>query len=274
MIGHESSLTSDTCAVETLDDDELSLSTEGEVFNIQEHDHHAISPTPDRYVKQKISANGKLAYVVFAGNEVGVFYNWCVFFSFCKTCWISTCFRAAASMAISGLENSRKVFKGYRSYQDAHSAWDGFVSTSRLPRDVAVSLGSGPYPTPPILLTPSRVSAESALPTTPQHVHTYNCSGSLPLPTPHTPRSRRGVSTELGGPSSSTYAGNHIPIALPSSPSTPISMQRRNAAALAVVREEAFRADQEDFWVVFTGMAPGVYQGRWVYLSCISFCIY
>jgi hypothetical protein len=38
----------------------------------------ATSPTPlvDRYFKQNKSALGKLAYVVYAGNNVGVFYNW------------------------------------------------------------------------------------------------------------------------------------------------------------------------------------------------------
>ena len=37
--------------------------------------------------------------------------------------------RTAASMAISGLEDASKVYKGYISYHDAHSAWDEFVST-------------------------------------------------------------------------------------------------------------------------------------------------
>jgi hypothetical protein len=37
---------------------------------------HTSFPTPDRYFKQKKSALGKLAYVVYAGNNVGVFYNW------------------------------------------------------------------------------------------------------------------------------------------------------------------------------------------------------
>jgi len=39
-------------------------------------------------------------------------------------------------------------------------------------------------------------------------------------------------------------------------------MQQRNAAALVIAREEAFCADQEDFWVVFTSTAPGVHQGQ------------
>ena len=38
-------------------------------------------------------------------------------------------------------------------------------------------------------------------------------------------------------------------------------MQGATAAAI-ILREEALRAEQEDFWVVFTGTAPGVYQGR------------
>jgi hypothetical protein len=38
-------------------------------------------------------------------------------------------------------------------------------------------------------------------------------------------------------------------------------MPNPTAAAL-IMRGEAFRADREDFWVVFTGTAPGVHQGR------------
>lgn len=38
-----------------------------------------------RYFKQKKSSQGKLAYVVYSGNEVGVFYNWYVFFLFSET---------------------------------------------------------------------------------------------------------------------------------------------------------------------------------------------
>lgn len=66
-----------------------------------------------------------------------------------------------------------------------------------------------------------------------------------------------------------TPRGTHtvIPVASPTArstqvPSTSTSTQGRNAVALAIAREEAFRADQEDFWVVFTGTAPGVHQGR------------
>jgi hypothetical protein len=65
--------------VETSDEDERSLradSSEGEVFNVHEPIHHATAPPLDRYFKQQKSAHGKLAYVVFAGNDVGVFYNW------------------------------------------------------------------------------------------------------------------------------------------------------------------------------------------------------
>ena len=67
--------------METSDDDDRSLkidNTEGEVSNIQEHIRHA-TPSVDRYLKQKASAHGRVAYVVFAGNDVGVFYNWYVY---------------------------------------------------------------------------------------------------------------------------------------------------------------------------------------------------
>jgi hypothetical protein len=51
----------------------------GEVLNVQEDFHHAGAPTTvDRYFKQEMSAQGKVAYVVFSGNDVGVFYNWYV----------------------------------------------------------------------------------------------------------------------------------------------------------------------------------------------------
>ena len=41
-------------------------------------DHTSPLAVPDRFFKQPKSAHGKVAYVVYAGNEVGVFYNWYV----------------------------------------------------------------------------------------------------------------------------------------------------------------------------------------------------
>jgi hypothetical protein len=180
-----------------------------------------------------MSGHGLLAYVVFSGRDVGVFYNWYVFISYCKIYPLRSCPRTAAALAISGLDFSSRVFKGYTSYEAAHSAWDGFTSTGHLPPDVAMSLGTRPYPTPPI---PSATRVLSP-PSTPQRVY----ASSTPMP--HTPRS------------------THTPAASPSTPRTLASTPTRNAAALAIARE-ALRADQEDFWVVFTGTAPGVYQGR------------
>jgi len=37
-----------------------------------------VDTPPNRYFTQRRSGNGKLAYVVFAGHDVGVFYNWYV----------------------------------------------------------------------------------------------------------------------------------------------------------------------------------------------------
>lgn len=219
---------------------------------MEENDDRTSSPAPappHRYLKQPKSTHGKVAYVVYAGNDVGVFYNW-----------------TAASIAIFGLASSAKIYKGYSSYEGAHSAWEGFTNTGRLPPDVAASLGSKPYPKPP---TPS-ARGISAPATTPQRVHVYNNRNASPLTpqTPLTPHRGRSAHTPLGSTSSHTYASaaNHLnsvrPTPSPSTPRTPTSTQSRNAAAVAIAREESFRADQEDFWVVFTGTAPGVYQGR------------
>ena len=228
----------------------------GEALNVQEDFHHTCSPTTvDRYFKQKMSAHGKVAYVVFSGHDVGIFYNWYMFISYCEILWLSFCLRTVASAAISGLANTRKVYKGYSSYEGAHSAWDGFASTGRLPHDVAATLGSRPYPVPPIPSSP-RVFAP---PHTPQRSHTYDHHAVSPhssTPTPLTPCSAHGVPTTTGPLSS------HISVVPRSLPTTPMSTQSRNTATLTIAREEALRADQEDFWVVFTGIAPGVYQGR------------
>src|SRR5271168_1524998 len=104
--------------------------------------------------------------------------------------------RMAASIAISGLEDSNKVYKGYCSYHAAHSAWDEFANTGRLPGDVALSLGSKPYPIPPLLSAPSHPLVP---PTTPQRVHAYNHHSASPisLQTLFTSRSGHTVATPL-----------------------------------------------------------------------------
>ena len=84
---------------------------------------------------------------------------------------IASHYRTATTQAISGLAKSAKVYKGYSSCEDAHIAWEGFVKLGRLPIDVAVSLGSRPYPTPSILPAAPRVMSS---PTTPQHAQVSN----------------------------------------------------------------------------------------------------
>jgi hypothetical protein len=92
----------------------------GEVPNVQEDFHRADAPTTvDRYFKQKRSALGKVAYVVFSGRDAGVFYNWYVFISHCNIYQLSFCLRTAASAAIYGLEDTNKVYKGYSSCAEA-----------------------------------------------------------------------------------------------------------------------------------------------------------
>ena len=233
--------------------------------------------SPGRYFKQKKSSHGKVAYIVYSGNEVGVFYNWYVFFFSVEHISKYLFPRTAASIAISGLEDDNKVYKGYSSYRDAHGAWDEFVNTGRLPGNVALLLGSKPYPVPPIL---PALPHPLVPPTTPQRVRAYNPHSASPMsPIPSqtlfAPRSGHAAAT-----SSPSYApastGNHLntPIVLPSTPPAPTSTQSRSAAALAIVLEEAHRANHEDFWVVFTGITPGVHQGRQVSIFVHSIQFY
>jgi hypothetical protein len=60
-MGYGTPFVSDDTCVETSEEDEESMQC---------------PPIIERYTKQTKSALGKVAYVVYAGNDVGVFYNW------------------------------------------------------------------------------------------------------------------------------------------------------------------------------------------------------
>jgi hypothetical protein len=178
-------------------------------------------------------------------------------------------------LAIAGLADLKKVYKGYDSYDEAHRAWDRFTSTGRLPSDVAVSLGSNPYPIPPnVLAAPSILSSPRSVLSSPKHPNTivYHRQSASPLASPsldtNNSAARLAMPFRLSSPHTPSRAVNRLntiqPIATPSALSSPTSIQNRTAATHVMVCEEAFRADQEDFSVVFTGTAPGVYKGRYV----------
>jgi hypothetical protein len=63
---------SETLVGETSDEEEL-FAPRSPVSNAREDISASKSK---RYDKQPRSANGKLAYVVFSGHDVGVYYNW------------------------------------------------------------------------------------------------------------------------------------------------------------------------------------------------------
>jgi hypothetical protein len=71
-IYRENPFLSETLVAETSDEEEY-LVAGTQVSNARED---TIASNPNRYLKQRRSANGKLAYVVFSGHNVGVFYNW------------------------------------------------------------------------------------------------------------------------------------------------------------------------------------------------------
>ena len=144
--------------------------------------------------------------------------------------------------AISRLESSCKVFKGYSTYEDAHAAWDGFTSTGHLPIDVAVSLGSRPCPIPHILLGAPHPHYLSS-PTTPRHDRVYNPRSTSPLisqtlVTLHSGR-RDATPFRLSSPHIPTRAGNCLNTMLPIVSSSG-SMQ--GATAAAIILHEIGRA--------------------------------
>ena len=228
----ETSFMSNTIVAETSDEEEY-------FFPARED---TSASNPDRYLKQKISTHGKLAYVVYSGCSAGgVFYNWYVHI-------ISS--NLFANLKLSSQDCSRashfwaRIFK-----QDLQRIFFlrscpfclGWVYKHWLPpiwccyelRYKAVPYSSKPFGTSCFCFTqyPTTFLYLFQMPLTPRGTHTV-----IPAASP-TARSTQG-------------------------PSTSTSTQGRNAVALAIAREEAFRADQEDFWVVFTGTAPGVHQGR------------
>jgi hypothetical protein len=63
---------SETLVGETSDEEEY-FDPRSQVSNARED---ISTSNSNRYIKQERSANGKVAYVVFSGHDVGVFYNW------------------------------------------------------------------------------------------------------------------------------------------------------------------------------------------------------
>lgn len=62
----------ETFVAETSEEEEY-FDPRSQVSNAQED---TSASELNRYTRQARSSNGKLAYVVFAGRDVGVFYNW------------------------------------------------------------------------------------------------------------------------------------------------------------------------------------------------------
>jgi hypothetical protein len=106
---------------------------------------------PNRYITQRRSGNGKLTYVVFAGHDIGVFYNWYVDYQ-CLTTLNKQCYRSMCSAAMISFSN--KVYKGYATYSEAHQVWGAFVNHNTLPPDILNGLYSRPRPLPPTLPRP------------------------------------------------------------------------------------------------------------------------
>jgi len=83
MTGYEAYVGFGTHIAQTSDDNRFLLNADGAGGEMEVNINHTSLPAvPDRYSKQPKSTHGKVAYVVYAGKEVGVFYNWYVIISF------------------------------------------------------------------------------------------------------------------------------------------------------------------------------------------------
>lgn len=113
------------------------------------------------------------------------------------------------------------MFKGFNSYAEAHTAWRAFIDHGTLPLDVISSLFGKLPPVPPTLIQP-------------------NIGG-------------------LANPPAQTVTGSpRMPASSPSfgSPRMPASSPSFGNVAISPLA-----SDPEEFWVVLSGVSPGVYQG-------------
>lgn len=101
------------------------------------------------------------------------------------------------------------MFKGFGTYNEAHSVWRAFVDHNILPPDVLTSLFGRPRPFPP-----------------------------------NDPLSNIGGLGLADSPSPSPLCPSQTPL--------------HDPASTGRLR----MPNTEDFWIVLTGVSPGVYQGR------------
>ncbi|KIK04922.1 hypothetical protein K443DRAFT_4279 [Laccaria amethystina LaAM-08-1] len=152
---------------------------------------------------------------------------------------------------------SNKVYKGYATYSEAHQVWGAFVNHNTLPPDILNGLYSRPRPLPPTLPRPDiRGLAKPSSPTPLQ-----------PSPTPLQALAATGHPLR---PISTLFAHHPEAFGMPTtlstatisaSPSVPESaIQKMSTQDGSSSKQSA--SDAKDFWVVFTGASPGVYQGR------------
>lgn len=208
---------------------------------------------PNRYVTQSRSSNGKLAYVVFAGHDIGVFYNWYVDCQYHNLTILSNYdhYRAACSAATSGFSN--KVYKGFGSYNEAHSVWHDFANRNVLPPDVLIGLNGRPAPLPPTVSQPNIGGLADPPFKSPLQAPATIGSPRRPIVTPFFNCSQAEEAFKM--PSAlCTRSPAHDGLTLKIEATLPAATQNLVGSRKA--------SDAEDFWVVLTGTSPGVYKGR------------
>jgi hypothetical protein len=190
-----------------------------------------------------------------------VFYNWYVDHQY-LTILSNHHFRAACSTATSGFSN--KVYKGFGSYNEAHHVWHAFVNRNVLPPDVLIGLSGRPIPLPPTMPQPNIGGLADPLSPTPlRHSQT-------PLQAPATTESPRQPRAVMPFSMSCTQLSAHDGLTLKLEATLPgpvatISVSHVVPTATQILVGSSSKqksSDAEDFWVVLTGVSPGVYKGR------------
>ncbi|KAF9471070.1 hypothetical protein BDN70DRAFT_939221 [Pholiota conissans] len=211
-------------------------------------------PLHERYLQCQTSAEGFVAYVVFAGHECGVLYNW------------------NATRFVTASYGVNACFKGFFTHEEACRAWKHFVTLDILPADIVIGLGKPPCarPIPPPYMEPTISGLHPQQPPGPFSLSPSPLIHSLPHPhgesvyhqsfSPCTPAPQ-----PLAYPFPSGL--NSTPPTMPHASTSSFSQSNlMNDSVQATLLAPASMFDatpiDEQYFVVIVGQSPGVYLGN------------
>ncbi|KAF8164200.1 hypothetical protein BJ912DRAFT_1068485 [Pholiota molesta] len=233
----------------------------------------------ERYAQGNRSKHNFIAYVVFAGRSVGVFYNWYVVdFTVIDPSYLLKINRPAVKRSTEDLV--RTCFKGFKTYEAACLAWQEFVVGNVLPVDTLAKLNSHhqPPPIPPPVYEPSIAGKPPHRPQPPLlsptrsasagvtvHIHA-NVSNTPPYvlhsqsqPAPHSVQSPRPFNASPYSPTPARTPPAQCHGYTQTRPSSPTPSRAGPSASL---RSPSVGVPPHHlYFVVLVGKTPGVYLG-------------